>query len=171
MRNRIWLEKKHGVNIQNITRPKRGKRSMTLNLIICMWSNVALHSRSYLHFIVVGWYRLSILMDIPLSESAETGNRKIPLLQVALEQNRSTFLNNERLSLFMQHSIINLWPTNVFLFRINAVLRHVWQQPSGLDPAINISRKSFSAQEKFKLLINQPFHFYLTPMVCAFLRP
>ena len=85
---------------------------------------------------------LSILMDIPLSES---GKQKVPLLQVALEQNRSTFLNNER---------------------INAVLRHVWQQPSGLDPAAKIERKSYSSRDKLKLLLDQPFHFYLTPMVC-----
>eukprot|EP01083_Nonionella_stella_P209508 759378_1 len=83
---------------------------------------------------------LSVLMDIPLSES---GDLKVPLLQVALEQNRAQFLNNER---------------------INAVLKHVWQTPSGLDPNVNIVRKSRTSQQILYLLLDSPFHFYLTPM-------
>ena len=83
---------------------------------------------------------LSVLMDIPLSES---GKEKVPLLQVALEQNRAQFLNNER---------------------INAVLKHVWQTPSGLDPTNAIQRTDFTSYQLLILLANQPYHFYLTPM-------
>ena len=83
---------------------------------------------------------LSVLLDIPLSD---IGKQKVPLLEIALEQNRTTFLNNER---------------------INAVLRHVWQTPSGLDPTIEVQRKALSSYGKLKLLLDQPFHFYLTPM-------
>eukprot|EP01083_Nonionella_stella_P314177 1130828_1 len=83
---------------------------------------------------------LSVLMDIPLSES---GKEKVSLLQVALEHNRAKFLNNER---------------------INAVLKHVWQTPSGLDPTVSIQRKQRTSHEILTLLLNQPYHFYLTPM-------
>ena len=82
---------------------------------------------------------LSVLMDIPLSGS---GSVKVPLLQVALEQNRAKFLNNER---------------------INAVLKHVWQTPSGLAPNVEILRKPRTSTEILKLLCNSPYHFYLTP--------
>ena len=37
---------------------------------------------------------LSVLLDIPLINS-ESGQQKVPLLEIALEQNRTTFLNNE----------------------------------------------------------------------------
>eukprot|EP01083_Nonionella_stella_P093340 261570_1 len=77
---------------------------------------------------------------IPLSES---GDLMVPLLQVALEQNRAQFLTNER---------------------INAVLKHVWQTPSGLDPNVDIVRKSRTSQQILYLLLDSPFHFYLTPM-------
>eukprot|EP01084_Bolivina_argentea_P247457 413992_1 len=65
------------------------------------------------------------------------------LLQLALEQNRSQFLNNER---------------------INAVLTHVWQTPTALDPNSEILRKPFTNTETYQLLLDKPYHFYLTPM-------
>ena len=81
----------------------------------------------------------------------DSGGDKVPLLQIALEQNRSTFLNNER---------------------INAVLRHVWQTPSGLDPRVFAMKKNEQPYlDVLKLLVYQPFYFYLTPMgMCMFQR-
>ena len=74
----------------------------------------------------------------------DSGGDKVPLLQIAIEQNRSTFLNKER---------------------INAVLRHVWQTPSGLDPTVlTINSESQGSFDVLCLMIRKPFYFYLTPM-------
>eukprot|EP01083_Nonionella_stella_P040725 110414_1 len=83
---------------------------------------------------------LAVLLDIPLTYS---GDSKVSLLQVALEQNRAEFLNNER---------------------INAVMAHIWQSPSGLAPDTEIKQANDSYFDIFWMLFDQPYHFYLTPM-------
>jgi len=83
---------------------------------------------------------LAVLIDIPMTEC---GNQGLPLLQIALEQKRKTFLNNER---------------------INAVLRHVWQTPNASDPTVEINRKPMTSWRKLEMLWKSPFAFYLTPM-------
>ena len=83
---------------------------------------------------------LAVLLDIPLTYS---GGSKVSLLQVALEQNRAEFLNNER---------------------INAVMAHVWQSPSGLAPNTKILQQNDSYFDIFWMLFDRPYHFYLTPM-------
>ena len=83
---------------------------------------------------------LAVLLDIPLTYS---GGSKVSLLQVALEQNRAEFLNNER---------------------INAVMAHVWQSPSGLAPNTEIMQQNDSYFDIWWMLFDKPYHFYLTPM-------
>lgn len=83
---------------------------------------------------------LALLLDVPIRE---TGREKVSLLQVALEQGRSIFLSNER---------------------IDGVMTHVWQTPFSSSPKDPIERHSFSSYKQLKLLLDQPFRFYVTPM-------
>eukprot|EP01084_Bolivina_argentea_P266947 452962_1 len=86
---------------------------------------------------------LSILLEIPMDMLGKTRGEAKSLLQLALEQNRSQFLNNER---------------------INAVMAHVWQSPSGLAPNTEIIQANDSYFDIWYMLFDKPFHFYLTPM-------
>ena len=87
---------------------------------------------------------LSVLMEIPLIYDNINKKEKHSLLQIAIEEDRADFLNNDR---------------------VNSIMQHQWQVPSGLKPNINIKRESENINYKMlKLLLNQPFHFYMTPI-------
>ena len=80
---------------------------------------------------------LAVLMDIPLYIG------DFNLVQLALEQDRIQFLNNER---------------------INGVMSHVWYASAFLDPTEDIEKGNQSWIDVFTLLFQRPFQFYLTPM-------
>ena len=80
---------------------------------------------------------LAVLIDIPIYIS------DLNLLQLALEQDRIQFLNNER---------------------INGVMSHVWYSSAFLDPTEDVEKGNQNWIQVFSLLFNRPFQFYLTPM-------
>ena len=84
---------KIGRNIQKITKQKRALKSMKLNLV-CMALRSLYHVEFILYVHHLPDHLLSVLLDIPLINS-DRGKQKVPLLEIALEQNRTTFLNNE----------------------------------------------------------------------------
>ena len=80
---------------------------------------------------------LAVLMDVPIYI------KDLNLLQLALEQDRIQFLNNER---------------------INGVMSHVWYSSAFLDPTEDVEKGNQNWIQVFTLLFTRPFQFYLTPM-------
>ncbi len=80
---------------------------------------------------------LGALLDIPIYI------KDLNLLQLALEQERIQFLNNER---------------------INGVMSHVWYAAAFLDPTDDIEKGNQDWKRILTLLVQRPFQFYLTPM-------
>ena len=83
---------------------------------------------------------LYIMLSVPLSDTKEP----ISIIQLALEQQRLSFLNNER---------------------ILSIIRHVWNHGMSISVDEEVDMEDLSLSELIQTLFYQPIKFYMTPIV------